>query len=67
MLASETRSQLYSDHARVVVEMANAYHVFSRSVFFNPDMTNQYKANMTKYLIYFTSVVTNIDVYLQED
>ena len=50
-----------------MAEMADAYHVFSRSLFFNPEMTEQYKFNRSKYVTYFTNIVRHIDVYLQED
>ena len=61
------RSQLDWDHARVVAGMTNAYNVFSRSLFFNPEMTEQYKANITKYVTYFIKTVRHVDFYLQED
>ena len=49
------------------MEMADAYHVFVRSIFFNPEMADTYRANIDRYTSYFTSIVRNIDVYLQED
>ena len=67
MLTSQARSQIYWDHTKVIAEMVDAYHVFCRSVFFNPEMANQYQVSMTKYVSYFTNIVRNIDVYLQED
>ena len=67
MLTSWARSQICWDHAKVVAEMADAYHVFCRSVFFNPEMANQYQVSMMKYVSYFTNIVRKIDVYLQED
>ena len=45
----------------------DAYNVFSRSLFFHPEMIEQYKANRTKYVTHFTNIVRHIDVYLQED
>ena len=47
--------------------MADAYHVFTRSIFFNPEMSNTYRSNIDRYMSYFTNIVRNIDVYLQED
>ena len=67
MLTAEARSQLYWDHARVFAEMADAYQIFSRLLFFNPEMAEQYKANRSKYITYFTNTVRHVDVYLQED
>ena len=42
MLTSQARSQIYWNHAKFIAEMADAYHVFCRSVFFNLEMANQY-------------------------
>ena len=67
MLTAERRSQLYWDHVRVIAEMADAYNVFSRSLFFHPEMIDQYKTNRTKYVTYFTNIVRHMDVYFQED
>ena len=39
---------------------------FGRCMYFNPEMTNTYQNN-NKYMGYFTSVIRNIGVYLQED
>ena len=47
--------------------MADSYHIFARCMFFNLEMSNPYKNNIDKYTGYFTSVVRNIDIYLQED
>ena len=47
--------------------MADSYHIFVRCMFFNPEMSYMYKSNIDKYTGYFTSVVRNIDIYLQED
>ena len=35
MLTPEERSGLYWDHAKVIVEIADAYNVFSRCMYFN--------------------------------
>ena len=67
MLTSDARSEIYWERAKVVVEMADAYHMFTRSIFFNPEMTDTYKSNIEWYMNYFTNVIRNIDVYLEED
>ena len=67
MLSSEWRSELYWDRAKVIIEMADSHHVFKRCMYFNPEMTNTFQININKYTGYFTSVVRNIDIYLQED
>ena len=67
VLTSERRSELYWDRAKVIIEMADSLHVFRRCMYFNPEMTNTYQNNINKYTGYFTSVIRNIDVYLQED
>ena len=67
MMTSDARSELYWEQAKVVVEMADAYHVFTRSIFFNQEMADTYRVNIDRYMSYFTSIVRNIDVYLQED
>ena len=63
MLTSQARSQIYWDHTKVIAEMADAYHVFYRSVFFNPEMANQYQVSMTKYVSYFTNKDTLMCTY----
>ena len=67
MVTSWARSQIYWNCAKVIAEMADAYHVFCRSLFFKPEVTNQYQVSMMKYVSYFTNIVRKIDVYLQED
>ena len=47
--------------------MVDLYHIFTRCMFFNPEMSDTYKGNKDKYTGYFSSVVRNIDIYLQED
>ena len=46
--------------------MADSYHIFARYMYFNPEMSDTYKININKYTGYFTTVVRNIDIYLQE-
>ena len=48
MLTPEERSDLYWDHTRVIVEMADAYNVFSRCLYFNLEMSDKYKSNIDK-------------------
>ena len=36
-------------------------------MYFNPEMASTYQNNINKYTGYFTNVVRNIDIYLQED
>ena len=67
LLTSERRSTLYWDRVKVIVEMADSHHIFDRCMYFNPEMTNTYQNNINKYTSYFTSVIRNIDIYLQED
>ena len=47
--------------------MADAFYIFSRSIFFNPEMVEQYNHSCNKYINYFTQIVQNIDIFLQED
>ena len=47
--------------------MADSYHIFARCMFFNPEMSGTYRSNIDKYTGYFTSIVRNINIYLQED
>ena len=67
MLTAEQRSKLYGDCSKVIAEMSDAFLIFSRSIFFNPEMTEQYNNSRTKYVNYFTQIVQNIDIFLQED
>ena len=67
VLTSKRRSKLYWDRAKVIIEMVDSLHVFGRYMYFNPGMTNTYHNNINKYTGYFTSVIRNINVYLQED
>ena len=38
MLTAEQRSKMYEDRSKVIAEMADAFYIFSRSIFFNPEM-----------------------------
>ena len=41
ILMSEERSGLYNDCIKVIIEMAESYNVFSRCIYFNPEMTEK--------------------------
>ena len=42
MLMAEQRTKVYEDRSKVIAEMADAFYIFSRSIFFNPEMAEQY-------------------------
>ena len=67
MLMAEQRTRGYEDRSKVIAEMANTFYIFSRSIFFNPEMAEQYNHSCDKYINYFTQIVCNIDIFLQED
>ena len=67
MLTPEERSGLYWDHTKVIVEMADAYNVFSRCMYFNPEMSDKYQSNIEQYTRYYFDLIRCIDIYLQED
>ena len=67
MLTAEQRTKVYEDRSKVIAEMTDAFYIFSRSIFFNPEMAEQYNHNCDKYINYFTQIVRNIDIFLQED
>ena len=58
---------MYKDRSKVIAEMADTFYIFSRSIFFNPEMVEQYNHSCDKYVNYFTQIVWNIDIFLQED
>ena len=47
--------------------MAESFYIFSRSIFFNLEMADQYTLSRDKYFHYFQQIVWNIDIFLQED
>ena len=47
--------------------MAESYNVFSRCIYFNPEMTEKDQNNTDRYIKYYTNIVRQIDMYLQED
>ena len=67
MLTPEERSELYNDCTKVILEMAEAYNVFSRCIYFNPEMSEKYQSNINRYIRYYTSIIRQIDIFLQED
>ena len=67
MLTADQRTKVYEDRFKVIAEMAESFYIFSRSSFFNPEMADQYTVSRDKYFNYFTQIVWNIDIFLQED
>ena len=67
MLTADQRTKVYEDRSKVIVEMAEAFYIFSRSIFFNPEMAEQYNLSRDKYFNYFSQIVQNINIFLQED
>ena len=67
MLMADQRTKMYEDRSKVIAKMADAFYIFSRSIFFNPEMAEQYNHSHDKYINYFTQIGQNIDIFLQED
>ena len=67
ILTSKERSGLYNDWIKVILEMAESYNVFSRCIYFNLEMTEKYQNNTDRYTKYYTNIIRQIDIYLQED
>ena len=67
MLTADQRTKVYEDRSKVIAEIAKAFYIFSRSIFFNPEMAEQYNLSRDKYFNYFSQIVWNIDIFLQED
>ena len=67
MLTSDQRTKVYEDRSKVIAEMTEAFYIFSRSIFFNPEMAEQYNLSHDKYSNYFSQIVWNINIFLQED
>ena len=57
MLLEEQRTKMYEDRSKVIAEMADTFYIFSRSIFFNPEMAEQYKHSCDKYINYFMQIV----------
>ena len=45
------------DRSKVIAKVADAFYIFSRSIFFNPEMAEQYNLSHDKYINYFTQIV----------
>ena len=41
MFTAEQRTKMYGDRSKVIAEMADTFYIFSRSIFFNPEMAEQ--------------------------
>ena len=67
MLTADQRTKVYEDRSKVIAEMAEAFYIFSRSIFFNLEMAEQYNLSCNKYFSYLSQIVWNIDIFLQED
>ena len=57
MLTAEQRTTMYEDRSKVIAEMVDAFYIFSRSIFFNPEMAEQYNHSHDKYINYFMQIV----------
>ena len=57
MLMAEQRTKMYEDRSKVIAEMADTFYIFSRSIFFNPEMVEQYNHSHDKYINYFMQIV----------
>ena len=49
MLSADQRTKVYEDRSKVIAEMAKAFYIFSRSIFFNLEMADQYNLSRDKY------------------
>ena len=67
MLTPKERSELYKDHTKVILEMVEAYNVFSRCIYFNLEMSEKYQNNIDRYIGYYMNIIRHIDIFLQED
>ena len=65
MLTADQRTRVYEDRSKVIAEMAKAFYIFFRSIFFNLEMAEQYNLSWDKYINYFSQIVQNIDIFLQ--
>ena len=57
MLTADQRTKIYEDRSKVIAEMADTFYIFSRSIFLNPEMAEQYNHSCDKYIHYFTQIV----------
>ena len=67
MLTPKERSELYKDCTKVILVMAEAYNVFSRCIYFKPEMSEKYQNNIDRYIGYYTNIIRHIDIFLWED
>ena len=56
MLTADQRTKMYEDRSKVIAEMADTFYIFSRSIFFNPEMAEQYNHSCDNYINYFTQI-----------
>ena len=63
MLTPKERSELYKDLTKVFIEMAEAY-IFSRCIYFNPEMSEKYQGNIERYIMYYTNIARQINIFL---
>ena len=52
-----------NDFSHRIAEMADAFYIFSRSIFFNPEVAEQYNHSHDKYISYFMQIEWNIDTF----
>ena len=57
MLTADQRTRVYEDRSKVIAEMADVFYIFSRNIFFNPEIAEQYNLSHDKYINYFTQIV----------
>ena len=68
MLTADQRTRVYEDRSKVIAEMADAFLHFFPGVYFSTQRwLEQYNLSHDKYINYFTQIVQNIDIFLQED
>ena len=65
MLTPKERLELYKDHMSVILEMAEAYNIFSRCIYFNLEMSKKYQNNIDRYIGYYTNIIRHIDICKQ--
>ena len=53
MLTAEQRTKVYEDRFKVIAEMAESFYIFSRSIFFNPQIADQYTVSRDQILQLF--------------
>ena len=51
----------------MIVELADAFNVFSRCMYLNPEMSDKYQSNIEWNTRYYSDLVRCIDIYLQGD